>query len=361
MIKSLNKSDDEMGKKPSKFKKIVITFFVLVIVIALVGFFVLRGYYEAQSKPMTIDNVQEISVEIPQGSTTPKIASILKEKGLIRNELIFRLTAKFLGMDGSLKAGKYVLDNGMTPEEILERLKAGGILKETVTFTIPEGFELDEIATRLSSRGLGDRDVFLELASDPNRFSESFPVFKDIPKGLNLEGYLYPDTYEVYTDSSEEEIIMKMLSRFQELYTEDLAIKAKELNMTLNEVITLASIIEREGKLDDERPIISAVFHNRININKPLESCATIQYALGERKERLTFKDLEIKSDYNTYANNGLPPGPIASPGIKSIEAAVNPSDVDYKYFVSNGDGSHTFSITYDEHLKAIERIRNNN
>ena len=125
------------------------------------------------------------------------------------------------------------------------------------------------------------------------------------------------------------------------------------MNLSLNQVVTLASIIEREGMLDEERPIISGVFHNRIKINMPLESCATVQFLLGERKENLTYDDLEISSPYNTYRNGGLPPGPIASPGIKSIMAAVNPADVDYLFFVSNGDGSHTFSVKYEDHIDA--------
>nr|WP_243414688.1 endolytic transglycosylase MltG [Sporosalibacterium faouarense] len=350
-----------MDKKPSKFKKIIISILIIVLVVALISFFGLRSYYNSQMAPMAVENIKDITVEIPQGSSTVRIASILKDRGLIRNELFFRYTAKTLGLDGSLKAGKYVLNNGMTPEEILESLQTGGILKETVSFTIPEGFELHEIISRLSDMGLIDKVRFEELVSNPKSFEEKYPILKDIPEGLNLEGYLYPDTYEIFVDAKEEDIIEKMLSRFTQVYSDEIANKANDLNMTLNEVISLASIIEREGKLDEERPMISAVFHNRLSINQPLESCATIQFALGERKQVLSYKDLEIESDYNTYRNSGLPPGPIASPGKKSIEAAVNPADVPYKYFVSNedGTGSHTFSITYQDHLNAIDRIRN--
>lgn len=359
MVKSLEKSSEEIKTKKSKIKRIIIVFFAIMLSLLLIGFYGLRKYYEGQIQPIAITNIQDIELEIPQGSSTIKIASILKEKELIRNELIFRYTAKTLGMDGSLKAGKHILNNGMSIEEILKKLQNGGILKATVRFTIPEGYELKEIAEKLSSEGFVEQEKFLELAEDPKRFVDKFPILAEIPEGLNLEGYLYPDTYEIFVDSTEVEIIEKMLGRFNEVYTKEIFEKAKGLNMSLNEVIALASIIEREGMLDKERPLISAVFHNRLVDGTPLQSCATVQFILEERKPNLSIADTKIESVYNTYINKGLPPGPIASPGIKSIEAAVNPADVDYKYFVANGDGSHTFSTTYRDHINAKNKIRN--
>ena len=361
MIKSLNESDKKMKNKGSKIGKIILSTFIIIIILIIGGLLYLKNYYDTQMLPVAKSNIEEISVEIPQGSSTVKIAQILYEKGLIRDEFVFRINAKLLGMDGSLKAGKYKLTNGMSQDEILNALKDGGISKETRKFTIPEGYELKEIVEKLSSEEVIDKDKFMELASNPSHFVDEFSFLQQIPENLGLEGYLYPDTYEIFIDADEEEIIKKMLSRFEQLYTDEIRDKAKELNMSLNEVITLASIIEREAMLDEERNLVSAVFHNRLEIGQPLQSCATVQFVLQERKPNLLVEDTQIKSEYNTYINPGLPPGPIASPGITSIEAAVNPADVDYRYFVSNGDGtgSHTFSKTYREHLNAKNRINN--
>jgi len=335
----------------------------IILVILLIAAVSIRKYLDNQLKPIAIDSdIKEVEIVIPVGTSSQGIAKILKENNLIRNELVFRIFARYEKMDGKFKAGKYLLNNGMTQEEIMKKLVEGGIAKDYVTFTIPEGFELRQIADRLSEMGLVDKDDFLELASTVSNFSSEFEFLKEIPQELSLEGYLYPDTYQVYTDADEEDIIRKMLTRFESLYTDEIKNRAQELGMSLNEVITLASIIEREGKIDEEREIISAVFHNRLKSGMMLQSCATVQYILGERKPVLSNEDIAIESPYNTYLNQGLPPGPIASPGIKSIIAAVNPADVNYMYFVFNEDekGTHTFSVTYEEHLKAIDRIRKN-
>lgn len=342
-------------------KNILLYFFIILLIIIIISVIGFKKYVDNQLEPIAIENIKEIQITIPKGASTSNIASILKDNNLIRNELIFRGFAKYEQMDGKFKAGKYVLNNGMTQEEIMIELVAGGIAKDTITFTIPEGFELMQIAERLGEMGIVNKDTFLELTSNASSFATEFKFLDEIPGELTLEGYLYPDTYEVYIDAGEIEIIKKMLSRFESLYTDEIRAKANGLNMDLNEVITLASIIEREGRVDSEREIISAVFHNRLQTGMMLQSCATVQYILGERKPVLSNEDTSIESPYNTYIKQGLPPGPIASPGIESIKAAVNPADVEYKYFVFNEDetGTHTFSITYDEHKKAINRIRN--
>ena len=173
-----------------------------------------------------------------------------------------------------------------------------------------------------------------------------------------LEGYLFPDTYEIYKETSAEAIVDKLLSRFNNIFTKEYKNRAKELNMTIDQVVTLASIIEREAKLDSERKTISAVFHNRLKKKMLLQSCATVQYILKEQKEELTYKDLEIESPYNTYKHIGLPPGPIASPGLKAIEAALYPENTDYLYFFTKDDSSHVFSRTYNEHISAQNKFK---
>lgn len=347
------------NKKRSK-KPVLLYFFTVILFVILIAVISIKIFVDNQLQPVAIENIKEIQITIPKGASTSGIAKILKDSNLIKNELIFRIFAKYDEMDGKFKAGKYTLNNGMTQEEIMKKLVSGGIAKDSIIFTIPEGFELKQIAERLGDMGIADMKVFLELTSKVSNFSSEFEFLKEVPEDLSLEGYLYPDTYEIYIDASEKDIIRKMLSRFDKLYTDEIKSKARELNLNLNQVVTLASIIEREGRAESEREIISGVFHNRLETGMMLQSCATVQYILGERKPVLSNADTLIESPYNTYINQGLPPGPIASPGIESIKAAVTPADVDYKYFVFNEDetGTHTFSVTYEEHLKAIKRIR---
>ncbi len=349
------------NNKKRKKKPVLLYSFIIILVIISVSIYSLKEYVDNQLQPVAMENIKEIEVIIPKGSSSNKIAKMLKDNNLIRNELVFRFFAKYEKMDGRFKAGKYIFNNGMTQEEIMSKLVEGGIAKDSVTFTIPEGFELKQIAERLHEMNIADKNTFLELTSKVSNFSSEYEFLKDVPEELSLEGYLYPDTYEIYTDASEKDIIRKMLDRFNSLYTDDIKSKAEKLDLDLNQIITLASIIEREGRAESEREIISGVFHNRIKSGMALQSCATVQYILGERKPVLSIEDTLIDSPYNTYINQGLPPGPIASPGIKSVEAAVNPADVDYMYFVfnENEEGTHTFSVTYEEHLKAKNRIQN--
>ncbi|WP_427339149.1 endolytic transglycosylase MltG [Caloranaerobacter sp. DY30410] len=333
-------------KSRNKGIKLGLIFFILVI-------FIITIYIKEQIKPVNIKgDFYDITIKIPSGSTTTKIAEILEENSLIRNKYIFRIIVRMKKVDGKLKAGEYSLNNKMDLYQIIDTLVKGSS-KETVTFTIPEGYELSLIAEKLSKQNLVNKERFLELCNNVSLFKKKFDFLNELPEGSTLEGYLFPDTYEVYKDAKEEDIINKMLTRFDQVYNDKIKDKAKKLNLTMNEVITLASIIEREAKLDSERPLISAVFHNRLKKGWLLQSCATVQYVLGERKEKLTYDDLKIDSKYNTYLYKGLPPGPIASPGIKSIEAAVEPANVDYLFFVVNEDGSHTFSKTFNEHINA--------
>ncbi|WP_069649451.1 endolytic transglycosylase MltG [Caloranaerobacter ferrireducens] len=337
-------------KSRNKGIKIGLVLFILAIFITTIVFFI---YIKEQMRPVGIEgDFYDVTIKIPSGSTTAKIAEILEENSLIRNKYIFRIIVRMKKVDGKLKAGEYSLNNKMDLYQIIDVLVKGNP-KETITFTIPEGYELSLIAEKLSKLNLVNKERFLELCNNVSLFKKKFDFLNELPEGSNLEGYLFPDTYEVYKDAKEEEIIKKMLARFDQVYNDKIKDKAKKLNLTMNEVITLASIIEREAKLDSERPLISAVFHNRLKKGWLLQSCATVQYALGERKEKLTYDDLKIDSKYNTYLYKGLPPGPIASPGIKSIEAAVEPANVDYLFFVVNKDGSHTFSRSFNEHINA--------
>jgi UPF0755 protein len=236
----------------------------------------------------------------------------------------------------------------MSMEEIMKILIAGKA--ETVRFTIPEGYDIKRTTEKLAGEGLINADVFAKEI-ESGQFDYRF--LTDAPVGPNrLEGFLFPETYEIFANANEHDIIDKMLYQFDKVFTDEYYKRAEELGMSVREVITLASIIEREARVPEDRPIIASVFYNRMKIDMPLQSCATVQYILGEQKAVLSIKDTKIESPYNTYLHTGLPPGPIASPGADSIKAALYPAETDYLYFLAKGDGSHAFSSTYDQFLK---------
>lgn len=335
-------------QKKSNKGKLFVLFFILVI-------FLGKTYYNKSFMAIELENPKEIDIEIPAGSSSSKIANILKEEGLIRNQFTFKMAVRNKNVDGKLKAGTYLLNTGMDVNDIIDELSKGGKSENTVKFTIPEGYEIRQIADRLAEENIINKEKFLNLTLDKKYFQKKYPFLKELEEGQSLEGYLFPATYEIYINSTEEEIIGKMLTKFEEIYEKDIKSNMDKFDLSLNDVVTLASIIEREGKRDDERQLISAVFHNRLKKGMLLQSCATVQYALGERKEELSTKDTQIESKYNTYIHQGLPPTPIASPGEKSLVAALNPADVDYLYFRTkeDGTGAHTFSRTYKEHKNA--------
>jgi len=348
----MEKTKIEKNKKSKKSK-----FFIYASIIILIISFALfsaNNYYKQALGPMEADNPKNIQIIIPTASTTTAIADILYEKGLIRHPLIFRYQVKTKEVGSTLKAGEYTLSTEMNLDTIINNLTKGVKNKNITRFTIPEGYEIRQTAHKLSDEGIINKERFLELVSNKANFQEEYLFLKELNENQSLEGFLFPSTYEIFLDSTEEEIIGKMLGEFEKIYNKEIKEKLAELNLSLNEAITLASIVEREGKVDEERPLMSAVFHNRIDQGMMLQSCATVQYILGERKENLTNEDTATPSPYNTYIHAGLPPAPIASPGEASLTAAVNPADVDYLFFVLTGaDGTHTFNKTYEGHLKA--------
>ncbi len=337
------------NKKNKKIGKFIIL--IIIILFIIIG----KSYYNKQFLAVNTFNPKEISIEIPEGSTSTKISNILFEKGLIKNKYIFKIAIKNKEAGNKLKAGNYILNTGMDVYDIIDELIKGGKNEKVVRFTIPEGYEIRQIANKLSEQGLVNKDRFLELVSNKKLFQDKHSFLQELEDGQGLEGFLFPSTYEIYMGATEEEIIDKMLDQFNEIYEKDIIKDMEKYDLSLNELVTLASIIEREAKLDEERELVSAVFHNRLEKGMLLQSCATVQYVLGERKEVLTTKDTQIQSDFNTYIHEGLPPYPIASPGEKSIIAALNPAEVDYLYFRTkeDGTGGHTFSRTYEEHLEA--------
>lgn len=300
-----------------------------------------------------------LQFEVESGMTTKQLAERLLEKGIIKNPLVFNIYAKMYGYDVQIKSGKYLVSPSMSSVEIIEKMVSGEVIKDDVRVTIPEGITLEQIAQIFENNGLVSKEEFL-TASKPDNFKGEYEFLRDFPQNSDLEGFLFPDTYFLPKDKPAQYYVEVLLNQFKEVCIDnlDLLSKSEDTGLSLRETIVLASIVEAEAKLDNEKPIIAGVFYNRIKTRKPLESCATVEYALKEHKEVLTLKDLEIESPYNTYKYVGLPPGPIGVPGLKSIAAAVNPEDVEFLYFVANGDGSHTFSKTFYDHIKATKRIQ---
>ncbi|MBF4693696.1 endolytic transglycosylase MltG [Fusibacter ferrireducens] len=314
---------------------------------------------EKYNEPVNPENTDEILVAVPKGASTTSIANLLLEHELIQNVNAFKAKAKTLELDGKMKAGDYMLSQSMSSEAIIRKIASGEVYEDNVKFTIPEGFETRQIIDKLVEEGIADREALIQvLENEPFEY----PFLENVDRSYRLEGYLFPDTYIVKRGSSEKEIVSKMLNRFNEIFKPEYYDRAKALDMSVDEVVTLASIIERETKLAEERPVVSSVFHNRIDQKMMLQSCATIQYVLKERKDRLTYDDLEIVSPFNTYQHAGLTPAPIASPGEQSIIAALYPADTNYLYFVTTekNDGSHYFNETLAGHNRDKEKGKGN-
>jgi UPF0755 protein len=289
-------------------------------------------------------------VDIPDGSTFQYVATLLEREGLIKSRFFFVLFGKSQSADRKIHAGEYELNPGMTPAEILAMLLNGQVVLHSLT--IPEGLTIVQIAELASQDGLTDRAEFLRLAKD-RAFVESLGI-----KAETLEGYLYPNTYKFPRAVKAREVLVTMVEQLRQVLGPDLLARMQEIKMTLHEVLTLASVIEKETGSGGERSEISAVFHNRLKKHIPLQSDPTVIYGLPAFDGNLRKKDLSSPSPYNTYRVQGLPPGPIANPGFQAIRATLYPSNSSYLYFVSRNDGTHQFSATLIEHNRAVEKYQ---
>ncbi|TET48731.1 endolytic transglycosylase MltG [Candidatus Aerophobetes bacterium] len=287
-------------------------------------------------------------VTIPPGVDSLEIAHILSRHKVIKNKFVFVFLSRILGWEQGLKAGKYEF---FAPSmlEVLEKLRKGQIKTHRVTF--PEGLPKWEIAEMLSQRDIVGKEEFLAVVDNPGIYEGefSFPLPED-----SLEGYLYPDTYHFIEGETPEEIVRKFLSRFEEIILPLYEELHGEDKSSLQKLIILASIVEKEAQISSEKATIAGVFYNRLRKGMRLMADPTIKYALGDFSEKLDRQSLKTPSLYNTYLYFGSPPGPICSPGRESVYAALHPAKVDYLYFVARGDGSHQFSKDYSEHLRAV-------
>ena len=341
---------------------------VVLVVLAMTG--AVRYVLSHFVYPVDADDNTPIEVVIPNGASASRIASILytargaDEPGLIVSTASFKVYVDFTGRSSALKAGTYVLSRNMTIPEIVNILCAGNEARRVTRFTIPEGYTASEIAQALFEAGiLEDQEEFLALCKDGTLLSVSYldPLLNVFDRRFALEGYLFPDTYEVYEDAAAADILKKMLNRFAVVFTEQDARRAKELDLTTDQVMTLASMIEREAGAAEDFARVSAVFHNRLRQGMALESCATLSYALEVKKYTFTESELATVSPYNTYRNKGLPVGPICNPGRAAIQAALYPDEAylnqGYLYFCNmnpNQTNQLVFARTYEEHRRNV-------
>lgn len=341
---------------------------VVLVAVAVIG--AIRYVLSHFVYPVDEDDNTPIEVVIPNGSSASRIASILysargpEEPGLIVSTASFKVYVDFTGRANSLRAGTYVLSRNMTIPEIVNIICAGNEARRVTRFTIPEGFTAAEIAQALFEAGiLEDQEEFLALCKDATLLSAAYldPLLNASDRRYALEGYLFPDTYEIYEDAAAADILKKMLNRFTVVFTEADAQRARELNLTTDQVMALASMIEREAGAAEDFPRVSAVFHNRLKQGMALESCATLSYALGVKKYTFTETELAAVSPYNTYRNKGLPVGPICNPGRLAIDAALYPSEdylrEGYLYFCNMNPkqtNALVFARSYEEHRRNV-------
>lgn len=353
----------ERAEEASLVRKIVLVITLLVLIIGggmLVGGFL---YIRSALQPVDPESDEEIVVEIPMGSGVSKIASILEENKVIKDDLVFKYYVRFKNETG-FQAGTYQFTPSMTLDEIISILKTGKVHEDAaLVITIPEGIWLKDIAKIIADHLEIPQDEVFQTLNDPDFIAEMMEMFPDLlteeilQENIKypLEGYLFPATYS-YTEEkpSIKEIVIPMLEKTQEVigkYRSDL--NARE--MTVHELLTLASLIEEEAVTEEDRRMISSVFYNRMEIGMPLQTDPTVIYAMGEHRERLYYKDYEIDDPYNTYKISNLPPGPIANPGEISIEAALYPASTDYLFFLATREGEVLFSETLEEHNQKIK------
>jgi UPF0755 protein len=326
-------------------RKLLLVLVVVVLVVGGVAAFLTNDLRARMNEPFKGYQSDEVFVEIPQGAASPEIRRRLVESGVVSDDLVLRAAMWWSGRSRSLQAGEYRFDQPMSPLAVVDKIASGDVYTQRLTF--PEGLTIPEMAKVFESRGFGPARSFIKAASEAS-------LVKDLdPKASDLEGYLFPETYSLPRRVDASRLVGMMVDRFRTIYDEPLRARAEAQQMTTRQVVTLASLIEKETARPEERPLVAAVYRNRIKLRMGMQADPTVVYALtkaGKYDGNIRREDLNFDSPYNTYRYPGLPPGPIAAPGRASLEAAVAPADVPYLYFVSRNDGSHVFATTLKEH-----------
>ena len=355
-------SRTQRKKKKSKGPAVLIVLLVLLLI--CVGAYIYGqkrlDYYENFNEALDPESDIVVEFTVPKGAGTQKIATMLQDDGIIADAMTFRMKSKLCEYDGTYQAGKFKLSPSMTMEEIMQKLQKA--VAETKRFTIPEGYNLKQIGEKLAEIGyVSSPEEFYEACEGEYMFSFLDGVTEQYPdptgtvsaRANRLEGFLYPSTYEIYEDASARDIVTTMLKQFDKVFTpiyeehkNDAVITDNKLSV--QDIVTIASLIERETKVDEDKALVSSVIYNRLKKGMKLQLDCTIQYALGEVKERVLYSDLEIDSPYNTYKIDGIPVGPIAVPGESSLLAAMTPESTKYIYYVlkPDGSGAHNFAET---------------
>lgn len=343
--------DGEEGKKRAKRNMLIAG----VVGICFLGCLVLgaMALSMSASKVTKAEGGEPVYVRISQGMTSGEIGELLVKQGVIDSTTKFWLATKLNSADSKFQVGIFKLQKNMDPGDALSVLINGKTV--AVRVTVPEGLNVRQVAKLFADKGLVDEKEFLTEA----KTFAPYDYIEDVPEAdYRIEGFLFPDTYDFGNDTTPREIMQKMADEFDSKLTPELRAKAAEHGLSIYELVTFASLVEKEARFAEDRPIIAQVFYKRLNINMPLQTDTTLQYLLDDAKEDLTIADTKMDSPYNTYQNYGLPPGPIASPGMASIEATLEPADTDYLYFVADRDGHNHYSYSYDEHLDLVEQVR---
>ena len=302
-----------------------------------------------------------IPIEVAEGDSSEDIGRTLEEAGVIQSARLFRVLAALMGLEDKLEAGNYDFQQGETALAAVRRISEGRT--RSLRITIPEGWRLEEIGQLVESRGIATYSEFLQALDE--QYSASF--LSELAPGTGLEGFLFPATYELSFDANAHDVIQRLLAAFDRRYQDEMLPKLAAVGLSLRDVVNLASIVEREARVPEDRPLIAGVFLNRMRIGMALNADPTVQYAItqdpasveefGYWKLELTLADLALPSAYNTYVNAGLPPGPIANPGLASILAVLEPAETEFFYFVARPDGSHIFAETFAEHERNVCRL----
>lgn len=330
-----------------KLLKILIAFALVVAVVAGAAASVM---YLRVREPYRGFDAPEQFVDIPPGAGATIIGTRLAEAGVVRDATTFRVAVWASGRARELKAGEYRFDRPLTPLDVIDRLARGDVYRRLLTFR--EGLTIPEMALVFEERGFGPAEAFERAAANVSLIADLDPEARD------LEGYLFPETYALPRGTSADELVAQMVGLFKRLYTPELRAEASAAGLGTREVVTLASLIEKETARAAERPLVAAVYRNRLKIGMGMQADPTVIYALqreGQYDGNLSRADLQFDSPYNTYRYAGLPPGPIAAPGLASLEAAVRPAPVGHLYFVSRNDGSHVFADTLAEHNRNVQ------
>ncbi|EHQ88051.1 endolytic transglycosylase MltG [Desulfosporosinus youngiae] len=323
-----------------------------IVLLCFVGGFGFLAWWSWAIKPYSTSG-NSVKITISPGATAGQLAEELQERQLIRSALMFRFLARERQEDFKLYVGDYQLAPTMPPSEIINRLISRSDSPDTDRITIPEGYTTQQIIELLVQKGIGTKEEYTKLVTE-GEFP--YPFLKDAPKGIHrLEGYLFPNTYNIYVNTTPYEAIDLLLRQFAKELTPDVQTQLDTMKLTVAQWVTLGSLIEKEAMKAEDRPLIASVLMNRLKINQPLQIDATIQFLLETPKPKLTYEDLQIPSPYNTYLHRGFPPGPIANPGHASLQAVLNPAQTNYRYYVAKDDGYHAFAETYAEHLKNVE------